>query len=131
MEFTRSSRYLIVGIVSVGIYVLTTWWLVDIYELVVKAGVAVGYTTATVFNYIGNYYWTFESSRRHVASVPRYTTLVFLGLIYNELLIAVLGYVLDASIALHTFLAAVSWSIFAFTGMRFWAFKSQTFDRTL
>lgn len=60
------------------------YWNID--AVITSAG---SYAISAFFNYLANYYWTFNSDARHLQTLPRFILVSSLVLILNTLLFSV------------------------------------------
>jgi putative flippase GtrA len=116
-------RYGIVGLISVGLYIATTWYLAEHQIGHRTVAIFAAFALATIFNYVANYYWSFAGEVPHQQSVIRYLILVIAGLIWNELGVELMFF---GGIPLMTavLICAATWPLLSFVCQRVWVFGS-------
>lgn len=76
-------RYAVVGISATGVYLLCVHLLREYGGLPMTAAASIAFVVVVMMNYVLHYYWTFESSRPHVSSIPRFIVTSTGGMIIN------------------------------------------------
>ena len=84
MVFFRSfARFCLVGILSTGIHYAILFLLVRALDLNEELATSCGFTVSTAVNYLLNRSFTFDSSRAHRSSLPRFLIMILIGLGLN------------------------------------------------
>jgi putative flippase GtrA len=128
MVDTRSTllaglRYIVVGVATVAVYIGLSALLH--YGLAVPALVAnaIGYVTSAALNYIGHYYWSFETTRTHAQASWRYLAVLGAGIALNSLFVAVMLRTTALPLEAIGLIYSVLWPFASFVGLRFWAMR--------
>jgi putative flippase GtrA len=84
---------------------------------------ATGYVSATIANYLGHFYWSFQTKRSHADASWRFLAVVAAGLILNSLYAAILLRLTDLPVEAIALTFAVLWPVVSFVALRLWAFR--------
>lgn len=115
-------RFGIVGVASTATYAVLALLLAHV-GVPVLAGNALAYVIAFGVSYTGHRIWTFQSSARHGAALPKFMATQALGLGLNTLIIATLMYAgLSYAFAMPVAILAVPIVVFLIS--KFWVFRT-------
>lgn len=78
-------RFLIVGSGATLLQYILLIGLAELGQLPLTVCSALSYAVSAIFNYLANYYFTFDSKRNHVHAISRFAVTVCLGLVINTL----------------------------------------------
>lgn len=121
-------RYGFVGLLSVALYVASTWYLASYKNVNPSTAVFLGFVLATTLNYLLNYYWSFGEDASHQKAAMRFALLVVLGLVWNEVGVHIMmaeGIPLMKAVGV----CAITWPLLSFFCLRLWVFRSSTLFR--
>jgi len=115
---TSFIKYLITGTLSVAIYIsclhiLHAW--VGVGPLISNSS---AYAFATVFNYLANCHWAFESESTHFASFAKFTTLVAVGFLGNQIFVLSMSKYLNIDVRVAALLFSALWPLASFIAQR-------------
>ncbi|WP_338665504.1 GtrA family protein [Pararoseomonas sp. SCSIO 73927] len=116
-------RYGVVGIASVVLYVAVSSLLHRVLSIEPVLANAAGYAVATVANYLGHYYWSFDTKRSHADASWRFLAVVVAGLVLNSVYAAMLVNLTDLPVEVIALSFAVLWPMVSFVALRLWAFR--------
>jgi len=80
---SRIVRYIIVGGAGTAIHLAILAISVEWFALDAVIGSTMGFVGALLVSYLLNHYWTFQSRRSHLSSLPMYVTVSLIGLALN------------------------------------------------
>jgi putative flippase GtrA len=120
---TQVFRFLVVGSLSVGLYVLMAWYLAEHHGFPRSVAIFVAFALATTFNYLCSYHWTFAREVPHRRAIIRYVIIVIAGLIYNELGVELM-FTGGVPLLTAVVICAATWPIFSYVSQRHWVFGS-------
>jgi len=80
---SRFGRFAIVGAAATGLQYVLLILLAELTPLAKVACSALAFSVSALFNYLANYYVTFQSSKRHSETLSRFTVTAGLGLLMN------------------------------------------------
>ena len=116
-------RFIVVGTISVGIYVGGAAFLHRVVEMGPEVANVIAYLAATLVNYFLNFYWSFQTNRSHQAALWRYLLLLMFGVVLNSLYVAAMLALFSMPLELAALSFMVLWPFFSFFAMRYWAFR--------
>jgi putative flippase GtrA len=121
--FDSAVRFIVVGALSVGIYVGGVALLHRVVGMGPEVANVIAYLAGTLLNYFLNFYWSFQSNRSHQAAVWRFILVQAFGVVLNTLYVwAMLRFVaMPVEIVAISF--TVIWPFFSFFALRYWAFR--------
>lgn len=117
-SFSHFSKYAVVGILTLLIYITLTFSLERFYEVNILASSSGAFSIATVFNYLMHYYWTYNTQRSHKSASVMYLITVGLGFFYNLTIVEVCGVILNVSEYFGVVTFSLSWPIISYLMMR-------------
>lgn len=79
----KFGRFLLVGGAATGLQYLLLVLFAELTPLPHVYCSALGYTLSAIFNYLANYYFTFQATGDHVATSARFALTVVIGLALN------------------------------------------------
>lgn len=85
MLYRQFIKFLLVGGSATAVQFLVLIVLVEYTRLQPVASAILAYMTAAGVNYLGNYYFTFNTQNHHWQSVVRFVLVVLMGLAVNTL----------------------------------------------
>ena len=78
-------RFAGVGAVATLLHYATLLMLVELLSLEPVLASTIGFATSAVFNYLGNYHFTFASDRPHAIALMKFVVVASIGLAVNTL----------------------------------------------
>lgn len=84
---------------------------------------AIGYAISAIFNYLANYYFSFESSADHILAIGKFIFVVAIGLILNSVLMFFATELLNYNYILSQLVATSIITISNFILLKHWAYK--------
>ena len=114
-----------VGLTATSAHFATLALLVeaDLFGPVVSSGF--GFLVGGIVSYLLNHRFTFESSRTHAGSAPRFAVVAGVAFLLNGALMNVFVHELDLFYLLAQALTTAITMIWTFTGYRIWAFADR------
>jgi putative flippase GtrA len=109
-------KFAYVGLCATVLQYLLLTVLVEVYELRVSVASTIAFIFAAIANYALNYRLTFRSAERHTAAIPKFMTVVLVGITLNGM---VVGW-LDT----HTMFHYLVSQTFATAVVMFWNFSA-------
>lgn len=82
---SQFGRFAMVGAAATGFQYLLLILLAELTPLNTVACSALAFTISALFNYLANYYLTFQSDKCHVETLSRFTVTAIIGLCINTL----------------------------------------------
>ena len=122
-KIKRLIRYGIVGTAGMVLYFMTLAFLVEIMDLDPVLSSIVAFIFVTVFLYIFNRFWVFESTHGHSYSVPRFLVVSVLALFLNTGVMHLTINILGWAYLLGQLSATVIVPSTNFLLMYYWSFK--------
>ena len=118
-QFIRFAKVGVVGTLAqyLALFVLVQWW--DVYAIIASA---FGFVLGTVVNYSLNYYYTFQSDRRHREAMTKFFVVAGVGLLLNVLVMTLAMEVFSVHYFLAQLIATGLVLIWNFSGSRWWVF---------
>ncbi len=107
-------KYLVVGGGALVIYILGTSLAVEVFNWPIMPSNIGFYLSVTLFSYLGNYYWSFESSGKHSETLMKYIVLAAIGVVLNMAFIYILTHLLNIAIFMSTTLFCAFWPFVSF-----------------
>lgn len=91
---SQFGRFALVGAAATGFQYVLLILLAELTPLSTVACSALAFSISALFNYLANYYLTFQSDKRHVETLSRFTLVAAIGLGINTLVFYVAELVL-------------------------------------
>ncbi len=127
-------RYALVGSTAVGIWFAMLAFSIEALNMPRLWATTLGLIVASLFNYLMQHIWVFETTRLHRHAAPTYAAVTLGGLVLNALLFAFAQWVLSAMTWLPAplqrvdYLAAQAFSTGIVFLYNFWANRRFTFQ---
>jgi putative flippase GtrA len=80
---SQFGRFAIIGGAATGLQYLLLILLAELTPLAPVACSAIAFSVSALFNYLANYYVTFQSSKRHLETLSRFIVTALIGLSIN------------------------------------------------
>lgn len=119
----RVFRYLLVGGVATAGHYGVLIALVSLFGFDAVFGSIVGSVVGTILNYTLNYTFTFNSNASHMTAFPKFLLVVFLGLCFNALLMAVFVWQLQVQYLIAQVLATLIVLAWNYWGSQRWVYQ--------
>lgn len=118
------ARFGVVGLLGTAVYYSILWVMVELLRAPVLVSSSVAFLIVCVENYVLHYRWTFDSSRAHVTTIPRFVFMngvgfcINWGIMYVGVELLGRNYLFTQAVAL---VAVISWN---FVLSSYWVFCS-------
>lgn len=117
-------KFLIVGGMATGLQFALLILFVEIFHLPAVAASASAYGSSAVFNYLLNYYFTFNSNKSHTEAFSQFVIVVAIGLCINTISFTLFSKVLHYFVA--QIFATLITLISNFLLHKYWIFKHKS-----
>lgn len=97
---------------------------VELFAIDVVLASCIGFAISATFNYLLNYYLTFNSSERHSVAALRFSMVVSAGLLLNAILMFILYTKIGLQYLIAQMLATLVVLCFNFLAHRNWTYKA-------
>lgn len=119
---SQFGRFALVGAAATGLQYLLLILFAELTPLSTVTCSALAFTTSALFNYLANYYLTFQSDKRHVETLSRFAVTATIGLLINTLVFYMAEFVLPHYL-LSQCVATVITLISNFLLHKYWIYK--------
>ena len=82
---SQFGRFAMVGAAATGLQYLLLIVFAELTPLTPVASSALAFSLSALFNYLANYYLTFQSNKRHTEAFSRFAVTALIGLLINTL----------------------------------------------
>ncbi len=118
----QAAKFAAVGGGATGVHVLTALTLNSLLQFAPLRANFAAFLAASLVSYIGNWFWTFDGTSRHVFSLPRFAALSLSCFAVNQAIV----YAIVAQLGLPLWIAMVP-VVIVVPAFGFWLSKTQVF----
>lgn len=116
------ARYAVVGISSVGVYLLLIFIVTEAIGLKLLPASIVAYLLAIVWGYTFQRFWTFRSTRRHLVAAPLFVFVQGVGMVINTVALHLLVERAGMDFAPAQFIAVACIAVWTYSAQKFVVF---------
>lgn len=122
-ELLTVSRFGLVGVAAACIHIGVLWILLAQIKLYVLFANSMAFLTAFGFSFIGQYFWTFRTTRNLTRTLFRFFSVALVAFLTNNLILIALLNAQLLSDSLAAMLAVFVIPLITYLASRFWAFR--------
>lgn len=114
-------RFVIIGVLAAIVHMSLAWLLIERGEVAPTTSNLIGFSTAFMFSFLGQYFWTFRSKRHWVSAVWRFAAISVTAFAVNNALLLIMlrrDWFVESN---ATVLAACVIPVITYLGNRIWA----------
>lgn len=116
-------KYVVCGLATVAFYVGGVWLISGLTNFPDLWVNSIFYVFATVFGYLLNYFWSFQSDSDHTKSFLKYLIVAAVGIGLNYFAVKYMTMGLGFSLAIAALVFAALWPIFSFVAQKFFVYR--------
>lgn len=116
-------RFCITGLITAIVYLLLCFLLVDVIHFSAELSGFISFIAILPLNYLLHKLWSFESRHMHRKTIPKFATVIALGMLINSVLIHLLLIELNIHYLYIQFIAMCLVIIWNFGMFKWWVFQ--------
>jgi len=104
LDFSNVPRFFVAGALATSVHYTILFGLYNFLDVALVLATSVGALCGAIVNYLINYFYTFDSQRRHVSALSVFFMVAGTGMLINALIVAIVFH----SLALPALVAQIT-----------------------